>query len=385
MERSLAIEGRMDTNKWQVLICLRTMRAKMGRRVSLFHICMFIVLFACFGAVSYLLYVTLQYHHIPDNQQLDIAGTPSQQMLKNDTVYRIATWNIGWGAYTPSFSAYQETGAMQDGTPSRGLYAKASDQSTVEGTLRSIIAQAKQLQATMILLQEVDGPSGRSRKVDERATIESGMAGFESVWAENQHTAFLLWPPKDIQGSTTSGLLTLSQHPIEEAVRRSYQADDAFPEIYFNLDPCFSIASLPVENGKTLYLINSQMVGTVKPLQLQKLVDVMLQIQDEGNYAVCGGDFSMVLAKTQFPTIQQKPVWAMEIDRNAIPDGLILYADEKTPTVRAADIPYQRGITYTTIVDGFLVTKGVRAQVSTVDIDFALSDHQPVLLDFVLE
>ena len=76
MERSLAIEGRMDTNKWQVLICLRTMRAKMGRRVSLFHICMFIVLFACFGAVSYLLYVTLQYHHIPDNQQLDIAGTP---------------------------------------------------------------------------------------------------------------------------------------------------------------------------------------------------------------------------------------------------------------------------------------------------------------------
>ena len=84
---------------------------------------------------------------------------------------------------------------MQDGTPSRGLYAKASDQSTVEGTLRSIIAQAKQLQATMILLQEVDGPSGRSRKVDERAMIESGMAGFESVWAENQHTAFLLWPP----------------------------------------------------------------------------------------------------------------------------------------------------------------------------------------------
>ncbi|MDD7200212.1 MAG: hypothetical protein SPF89_12215 [Sphaerochaetaceae bacterium] len=357
----------------------------MGRRVSLFHICMFIMLFISFVVASYLLYVTLQYHHIPDNQQLDIEGVPSEQMLKNDTVYRIATWNIGWGAYTPAFSAYQETGTMLDGSPTRGLHATAPDQDTVVANLRSIIAQAKQLQASMILLQEVDEPSGRSRRVDERAMIESNMEGFESVWAENLHTAFLLWPPQDIQGSATSGLLTLSRHPIEEAVRRSYQADDAFPEIYFNLDPCFSVSSLPVENGKTLYLINSQMVGTVKPVQLQRLANVMLQIQEEGNYAVCGGDFSMALVQSQFPTTQQRPVWAREIDRNAIPDGLTLYADEKTPTVRAADIPYRKGITYTTVVDGFLVTKGIRAQVFTVDTDFSLSDHQPVLLDFVLE
>ena len=356
----------------------------MGRRISLFHIFMLTILFFCFIAVSYLLYVTLQYHHIPDDQMLDITGTPSAQMLKNDTVYRIATWNIGWGGSTPAFSAVGESGAMKDGSPTRGLRATAPDQGTVTRTISSILAQIQKLQATMILLQEVDEPSGRSKKVDERTLLQAGMQGFESVWAENQHTAFLLWPPEDMQGSTTSGLMTLSQHPIEEAVRKRYPVDDPFPQIYFHLDPCFSVSSLPAENGKILYLINSQMEGSVTNLQLKSLADAMHKIQAEGNYAICGGDFGMVLSPIEFATSQQRPNWAIELDDSLLED-LVLYVDEKTPTKRALDVPYRKKETYTAITDGFLTTKGIRAQVHTVDTGFSLSYHQPVLLDFVLE
>lgn len=56
----------------------------------------------------------------------------------------------------------------------------------------------------------------------------------------------------------------------------------------------------------------------------------------------------------------------------------------EVPTCRGADIVYTKGVNYTTVVDGFLVTDNVRAAAENVDTDFAYSDHNPVKLQFEL-
>ena len=54
----------------------------------------------------------------------------------------------------------------------------------------------------------------------------------------------------------------------------------------------------------------------------------------------------------------------------------------KVPTCRGADIPYTKGVNYTTVVDGFLVSDNIRAKALNVDTDFDYSDHNPVKLEF---
>ena len=53
-------------------------------------------------------------------------------------------------------------------------------------------------------------------------------------------------------------------------------------------------------------------------------------------------------------------------------------------TCRGADIPYEPGVNYTTVVDGFIVSDNVAARAENIDADFAFSDHNPVALTFRL-
>ena len=55
------------------------------------------------------------------------------------------------------------------------------------------------------------------------------------------------------------------------------------------------------------------------------------------------------------------------------------------PTCRAAEIPYEKGVNFVTVVDGFLVSANVEATAENIDTDFAYSDHNPVLLRFTLK
>ena len=59
---------------------------------------------------------------------------------------------------------------------------------------------------------------------------------------------------------------------------------------------------------------------------------------------------------------------------------------EGTGTCRAAEIPYEEGVNYLTVLDGFLVSSNVEVKaVRNVDTGFAYSDHNPVQMTFVLK
>ena len=49
-----------------------------------------------------------------------------------------------------------------------------------------------------------------------------------------------------------------------------------------------------------------------------------------------------------------------------------------------ADIPYTKGVNYTSVLDGFIVSDNVTATAENIDADFMYSDHNPVKLTFKL-
>ena len=56
----------------------------------------------------------------------------------------------------------------------------------------------------------------------------------------------------------------------------------------------------------------------------------------------------------------------------------------EVPTCRTADIPYTKGVNYTSVLDGFIVSDNVTATAENIDADFMYSDHNPVKLTFKL-
>ena len=103
-----------------------------------------------------------------------------------------------------------------------------------------------------------------------------------------------------------------------------------------------------------------------------------------------GGDFNHALGEDVaegFLAKQKFPAWVSVLTQEEMADGISIVRAKnelETPTCRGADIPYTKGVNYTTVVDGFLVSDNVKAAAENIDTDFGYSDHNPVLLRFEL-
>ena len=67
------------------------------------------------------------------------------------------------------------------------------------------------------------------------------------------------------------------------------------------------------------------------------------------------------------------------------PEGWKWAYPAENPTLRSMDFPYKKGINFTTIIDGFLLSPNVKAvNIVENDLSFQFSDHQPVVIDVKL-
>ena len=362
------------------------------RRIGLALAVLLVLLAAVVG--GYILYLQTGYYRIPDNEPLELY-TPQLKLLETGQDYTALTYNIGFGAYGPDYSFFMDTGTMADGTPVQGKWGKAfsaeSVQTNTMGALELLAAQNPDL----ILLQEVDVQAHRSHQVDQCDMLRKGLPGYGSAFACNFHTRYLFYPFHDPHGAVEAGLLTMSRYSVSQAVRRSYPVDEDFFLKFTDLDRCFALLRLPVEDGGELVLINSHMSaydegGTVRARQLEMLCDVMQREYEQGNYVIVGGDFNHALGEGMaeaFASGQLLPDWVAQLTDEDLPEGFsILRADNErqVPTCRTADIPWQPGVNYTTVLDGFLVSDNITATAENLDTNFAYSDHNPVKLTFRL-
>lgn len=361
-----------------------------------------IVLILVLVAGAYVIYLSVNYYRIDDNTQLEIEGNTNESIMTN-TEYSALSYNIGFGAYDPEFSFFMDVGIMEDGTEVTGKYAKARSAEAAQANTDGVIDVTNSENADFNLYQEVDTDSDRSYHINQQKQIIDDLnskSPIDSNFASNFHSVFLAYPFNDPIGSIESGLLTTGKYKISEAVRRSFPVTDNFVNKFFDLDRCFVINRIPVndkdvESNPHLVLINVHMSaydegGLIRKQQMEMLAGVLEEEMSSGNWVVVGGDFNHALYGTEstFESKQQIPEWVQPFDMASLPEGYaVVEADNirEVATVRGSDLPYEKGTNYLAVIDGFLVSDNVKATALNIDADFQYSDHNPVLLKFVLK
>lgn len=341
-------------------------------------------------AAGYVIYVFAAYHRIEDNQALSVTHGQQTQTAQTGEVYKIACWNIGFGAYESDYSFF-----MDGGTESWAW----SEERLLEN-LDAIGATAEQLEPDILLLQEVDFDATRTYHVDEALRLRTydGLdVRTDSVFAVNYDSPFLFYPFHQPHGASRAGLLSISSFAVRSALRRSLPIETGFTKL-LDLDRCYSVSRIPVENGKTLCLYNLHLSaytsdGTIADEQLKMLLEDMQSEYEAGNYVIGGGDFNKDLLGSSgeiFGVSTEGYTWAQPI-KTELFEGknltLVAPLDESAPvpSCRNADAPYHEGQLLLT-VDGFIVSSNVTVSESFVyDTEFAYSDHQPVVMSFLLE
>ncbi len=338
---------------------------------------------------GYVLYVVFQYNRIQDFLQLDFVS--NEETVKKGERYTALTYNIGFGAYDQDFSFFLDSGVMDNGTAVTGYYGKAVSKERAEINTEGSCDIIKKANADFILLQEVDEDSDRAWHVHQKDIIAERFSEYGNTFAVNFHSAYLFYPFHDPHGKNVSGLMTLSRFKITEAVRRQYPVDDGFAK-FFDLDRCFSVHRIPLESGETLTLIDSHMSaydegGIIRKQQLVLLNTVLEAEREAGNYVIVGGDFNHDIANSAdlFPSKQQYPSWVHTLTDEDLADGFSFASATNAPTYRATEIPYEEGVNYTIVVDGFIVSENVTVH-SVVNMDeaFRYSDHNLVFMEFSL-
>lgn len=352
--------------------------------------------------VGYVIYVAAQYYRIEDNFSLEVKNT-QEQTVSVGGEYTVLSYNLGFGAYSPEYSFFMDTGVMKDGKKVTGKYAKGMSKADVEKNVSGQAQLVKEQAADFYFLQEADEKADRSYGINMVERMTSIMPAYSSVYAENFHTAKLFYPLNDPIGKTDAGILTLSRYHVESAVRRSFPITTNFIDKLFDLDRCFSVQYLPVAGSdKFLALINLHMSaydegGTIRAKQLEMLNAVLKEERQKGNYVVAGGDFNHCLIADQFDSDeaalaafesdQFTPDWVKNsiLHESELAKGFKIAASTNKATCRGADIPYEAGVNFETVIDGFLYSDNIEViSEETVDTQYAYSDHNPVKMTFKL-
>ena len=347
----------------------------------------YVILAAVLTAVSYVAHVFLTFSRIEDNLVLEPDGE-SDVVASSGEEYTIVTFNIGYGSYTADYTFF-----MDEGRESRAR-SKESVINCITGTADTSLS----FDPDIVLFQEVDTDSTRSFHVEQRDMINGIFAQkgvYDNVFAQNYHSAYLMYPLTEPHGASNSGLLTESRFDITSALRRSLPISTGFNKV-LDLDRCYSISRIPVDNGKELVIFNQHLsaYGTDAAqgnAQLEKILTDMQTEYEKGNYVICGGDYNhdfTTTSKEYFnPGTDKTYSWCEPFPDDILPLGLskcTQYTGDLVPTARYTNEPYNEN-SFTVIVDGFIVSDNISVlSVKNIDRSFEYTDHNPVVMDFRL-
>ena len=356
---------------------------------------------------AYIIYLYASYHRIPDNQELQVEeisqNTEAGNELTTDKQYSALTYNIGFGAYTPDFSFFMDGG--------KSSWAKSKD--SVKETIKGAGELVASKDPDFALVQEIDLDATRSYHVNEYSILKENIPAYNCVFAQNYDSAFLFYPFTQPHGKSKAGLALFSKYPITGSLRRSFPISTSFTK-FFDLDRCYSISRVPVDNGKELVIFELHMSAygnsdAIREGQIRMLSEDMQKEYEAGNYVICGGDFNHDLkavdtqskasdadnnTQTDSEDSAEPESWAYPFPRSELPEHFSfcldqLSEDEKNNlwnSARNADMEYVTGETYTVTLDGFIISDNVECtKYENVNTGYSYSDHDPVYMEFQLK
>lgn len=350
-----------------------------------------LALFLSMGLIiaGYVSYVFLSYKRIPDNQTLIVeqaAEQTSNSVLKTGTSYKALTYNIGFGAYLPTYSFFMDGGISSWG----------DSKESVINTVEKAGALSLSLKPDFALLQEIDLDGTRSYHVDQYEILKKIFTNYSSTFAVNYDSPFLLYPLSQPHGKNKAGLATFSQFPISSSIRRSLPISNSWTRV-MDLDRCYSVSRLKVENGKELVIFNIHLSAygnsdEIRQGQIGMLAADMKKEYEMGNYVLCGGDFNHDLkADENDKSLRQS--WAYPFPRASLPEHFSFCLDKLSKeereklwnSARNADIPFTEGKSYTVTLDGFIISDNIKClSYTNQNTGYSFSDHEPVVMTFEL-
>lgn len=335
---------------------------------------------------GYVAYLFIDYHRLPDNKPLEVSQGASAA-LPAGVEQSIVTWNIGFGAYSADYSFFMDGGQE----------SRARSKEACEENVSAVIDRLQKLDADLMLVQEVDFDSTRSYHVNQRQMIESAFLDRSAAFAQNYDSSYLFYPIFRPHGASRSGILTLSRAQIADALRRSLPIEGGINK-FFDLDRCYSVSRIPVDDGKVLALYNLHLSaytsdGSIATEQIARMAGEMRADFEAGNYVIAGGDFNKDMwgDSAAYTGISGADAsWCKPFPVELIPEGFALVnsRDEQNLVLSCRDTgaPYEKGSTFEVTLDGFIVSDNVRAtSCAVIDTGFLNTDHNPVRMNFVLE
>lgn len=345
------------------------------------------VVFVFLAIVLYYVgYVFLSYHRIPDHTELAVYPSVAEPAATTGKEYTITAYNIGFGAYLPDYTFF-----MDGGKESRARSKELVEYATT-GAAEVIQNEAPDF----AIFEEVDLNADRSWHINQNDILTEYFPDCSSTFAVNYDSAYLFYPFNDPIGKSLSGIAFYSNIGITSAERRSLPIDTDFNKL-FDLDRCYSINRIPVDNGKELVIFALHLSAyspseAVRTGQVKMLFEDMEREYKAGNYVIAGGDFNR-----DFVALDDTDLtfdWAHPLERDMLPEGIraaydLLSDEEKAAfptTTRNADIPCDPEKSFTVTIDGFLLSDNIEMVNTSVlsEVAYAYSDHNPVKMSFKL-
>lgn len=341
-------------------------------------------------ALIYVGYIFATFSRIEDNQMIEPERSESGLSLasvETGKEYSIVTYNVGFGAYSPDYSFF-----MDGGTES-WAFSKEDVIKNIDGAGQ----YTKSFSPDFVMLEEIDDDGTRSYHVDELSQLKGIFDDYQSAFAVNYHSKFLMYPITQPHGANHAGIALFSKYTIDSAVRRSLPISSGFSKV-FDLDRCYEIARVPAANGKELVLVTVHLSAysdeeAVREGQLEMLFGDLKAEYEKGNYVICGGDFNHDLELAEKDDNPELMSWTHSLPRGYLGESLKVAVDDypevrdnQKNTCRDAVIPYDPEESFTVTVDGFIVSDNVEVTgYEHLDTGFAYSDHDPVYMKFILK
>lgn len=355
----------------------------MGNYVIILSI---ILLFIILIPVICLLYVFISYKRIQDNTEISATNT-SKIIANTNQEYDIMTYNIGYGSYPQDYTFFMEGG-------------KESIARNYEDVMKNIngsIYDIKKYDPDILLLQEVDIKGNRSYNINEFEQFKKSFIGYNNLYAINYNTSYFLYPLTNPVGKNTSSIALFSKFSINDNIRRSLPISNGLSK-FFDLDRCYTVSQINVSNGKKLYLYNVHLTAyggseEIRTKQIEMISNDINEKIKNDNYVICGGDFNSDLLLNSFEKLnpyKEVPAWAKPFLVNLLPKDIRVcnnyQNNELIPTSRSLSSVYEEGKSEVMIIDGFLVSSNIEVSfLKNIDNKFIYSDHNPVLMKFILK
>ena len=351
------------------------------KRVGLGLACIITLVMLVFCAL--LIWLTVDEYKPDAREPLTVAGSAGNRPAPGDTL-RVLTLNTGYASLDATQDFFMDGG--------RGVRPPSSENARKNlGALTRFVGEAD---ADIVLLQEVDRDSKRSYFTDQLESY-TALPYDNSVYAANYRVPYVPFPLPTV-GRVEAGLATLSRFAAASAERVALSDAYSWPLRIGQLKRCLLVERIPLENStKELVVVNLHPEayddGEARARQTSELYSLLADEYAKGNYCIAGGDWNQTLPGVdpeKYPVHPDTGWIPLPVDISTLPSDWHFAFDDTSPTCRLLNKPYsgERAATQFYVIDGFLLSPNVTAEeVTTVDLDFQNTDHNPVLLEIKLE